>query len=310
MSLKKTLHKMKTMPGRIPMNILYYYMLWLNKRIPDETYVKFIYWVQFRKKLDLENPITFNEKLNWIKLYDRKPEYTQMVDKLAVRGYIEKILGEYSIPLLGVYDSFDDIDFDILPDQFVIKTNHDSAGYVICRDKSTFDKSAAANKIKKHLKNNYYWMGREWPYKNIEPKVIVEQYMKEDGQDDLNDWKFYCADGEPFLFYTTFERATARGLSMNYYNMDGTRIPVRHCNYPNYEGDLIKPNNFDEMVRIAKMLSKNIPFVRVDLYNINGKIYFGELTLFPGCGIEGVIPDSYDIEWGKKIKLPEKTTNM
>lgn len=307
MGIKKLLHKMKTMPGRIPMNILYYHALWLNKLIPDEMYVRMIYRVQFGKKLDLDDPKTFNEKLNWAKLYDRNPEYTKMVDKIAVRDYIEAKLGPgYAVPLLGIYKSFDEIPFDNLPDQFVIKTNHDSAGYVICKDKKTFDIESAKKKLNKHLARNYFWMGREWPYKNIKPQLLVEEYMQDGDKEDLNDWKFYCANGKPFLFYTTFERGSKRGLSMNYYNMDGSRIPVRHCNYPNYDGDLVRPENFEEMVRIAEKLSEGISFVRVDLYEVNGKVYFGELTFFPGCGIEGVIPDDYDRIWGDMIGLPEK----
>lgn len=305
------LHKVKTMPARVPMNILYYYAIGFNKMIPDKSFLKFIYKVQFGKKLDLQNPQTFNEKLNWLKLYNRNPEYTKMVDKIEVRKYIEDKLGPgYTVPLLGVYESFEEINFDELPEQFVIKTNHDSAGYAICKDKRTFDFDSAKKKLSKHLSRNYFWMGREWPYKNVKPRLLVEKYMQDGHNEDLNDWKFYCANGTPFLFYTTFERASERGLSMNYYNMDGTRIPVRHCNYPNYDGDLVKPKNFDKMVEIASKLSEGIPFVRVDLYDINNEIYFGELTFFPGCGVEGIIPDSYDKIWGDKIVLPEKVTDV
>ncbi|MBS6764911.1 MAG: glycosyl transferase [Clostridium sp.] len=306
-SIKKMMHKCVTMPGRIPMNIMYYSCMWLNKRISDKSYLKFVYWVQFRKKLNIDNPKTFNEKLNWIKLYDRNPMYTKLVDKYSVREYIGRVLGEeYCVPLIGVYDSFDEINFDALPNQFVIKTNHDSAGYVICRDKSKFDIDAARKKINKHIKRNYYWMGREWPYKDVVPKVIIEKYMQNGTDRDLNDWKFYCTNGEPFLFYTTFERSSENGLSMNYYSMDGERIPVRHCNYPNYHGDLKLPANFEHMIEITKVLSKGIPFVRVDLYEINGQVYFGEMTFFPGNGIEGVQPESYDDLWGSYIKLPHQ----
>ena len=264
--------------------------------VPDKLYLKIKYKRTFNKKLNLKNPQTFNEKLQWLKLYNRNPEYTKMVDKYEVREYIkEKIGEEYLIPLIGVYDKFDDIDFDKLPNQFVIKCNHDSGGLVICKDKSKFDIESARKKINRSLKTNYYYSGREWPYKNVKPKILIEKYMEDNVDKGLIDYKFMCFNGEPKLSFTCSERY-ADGLKVTFFDLDWNKLPVeRH--YPSSDKRIQKPVNYDLMVKFSTILSQSIPFVRVDWYEINGKLYFGELTFYPGSGFEEF--NSY--EWDYKI---------
>ena len=256
-------------------------------------------------KLDLDNPQTFNEKLQWLKLYDRDPKYTQMVDKYEVRKYIkEKIGEEYLIPLLGVYDKFEDIDFDKLPKQFVIKCNHDSGGLVICKDKSMLNIEEARKKINKSLKKNYFYSGREWPYKNVKPRIIIEKYMEDKETKELIDYKFMCFNGEPKCVFTCTERYND-GLKVTFFDMEWKKMPfIRH--YPASSKKINKPVNYDKMLKFSKMLSKNIPFVRVDWYEINGKLYFGELTFYPGSGFEEFKPEEWDKRIGDMLILPNK----
>ena len=253
-------------------------------------------------KLNLDTPQTFNEKLQWLKLYDRNPDYTKMVDKYEVRKYIkEKIGEEYLIPLIDVYDKFDDIDFDKLPNQFVIKCTHDSGGLVICKDKNNLHVKAAKKKINKFMKRNYYKVHREWPYKNVKPRIIIEKYMEDTKAKELVDYKFMCFDGEPKLSFTCSERYN-NGLKVTFFDLDWNKLPFeRH--YPSSNKKIIKPINYDLMLKFSKILSDDIPFVRVDWYEINGKLYFGELTFYPGSGYEEFTPSKYDKIIGDFIKL-------
>lgn len=277
----------------------------LSKILSDKTYLKIYFKYKMGYKLNLKNPQTFNEKLQWLKLYDRNPEYTKMVDKYEVREYIkEKIGEEYLIPLIGVYDNFDDIDFDKLPNQFVIKCNHDSGGLAICRDKSNFDIVSARKKINASLKRNYYYCGREWPYKNVKPKIIIEKYMEDNVNKELIDYKFMCFDGEPKLSFTCSERYKD-GLKVTFFDLDWNKLPFeRH--YPSSSKKIKKPFNYNLMLKFSKILSDNIPFVRVDWYEINGKLYFGEMTFYPGNGYEEFKPLEWDKKIGDLIKLPSK----
>lgn len=272
--------------------------------LPDEFYVKLYYRVHVKRKLDLKNPKTYNEKLNWLKFNDRDPFYAVVVDKYANREYIKRTIGEeYLVPLLGVWDHFEDIDFDKLPNQFVLKCNHDSGGLVICTDKSKLDIKAAKKKIEDSLKCQFYYVGREWQYKNIQPKIICEELLG-DGVVPPADYKFACFNGEPDNVMVCYGRETG---TTKYYFFD------MDWNLKRYNGwgkkapkdfTLPKPENFDEMIRIARELSKPYYHARIDLYNINGKIYFGEITLCPNSGFDANITYETDKLFGEKLHLP------
>ena len=248
-------------------------------------------------KLNLKNPQTFNEKLQWLKLYDRNPEYTKMVDKYEVREYIkEKIGEEYLIPLIGVYDKFDDIDFDELPNQFVIKCNHDSGGLVICKDKGKLNIEETRKKINKSLKTNYYYDGREWPYKNVKPRIIIEKYMEDSNKSDLIDYKLFCFNGIPKIVLVCSERFSSSNMCETWFDMNWKLIDMTESGH-RVDSTISKPKQLKKMVELSKKLSKNIPFIRVDWYEIGDKLYFGELTFYPASGFEKFEPK----EWNKKI---------
>ena len=272
--------------------------------IDDKAYLKLMYYLIFDKKLNLNNSKTFNEKLQWLKLYDRNPLYTNLVDKYEVRKYIAQTIGEeYLIPLIGVWDKFDDIDFSTLPNQFVLKCTHDSGGLVICKNKSKLDIEVARKKINKCLRRNYYYSGREWPYKDVKPRIVCEKYMVDESGVELKDYKFFCFDGEPKALFV----ATDRGIDtrFDYFDMDFNHLPFMQ-HYKNGVKKITKPKGFDKMVELAKKLSGSIPHVRVDFYDINGKVYFGELTFYHFSGFEKFEPEEYDEIFGKWIKLPLK----
>lgn len=276
----------------------------MGKILSDETYLKILYRLRIGRKLNLENPVTFNEKMQWLKLHDRNPNYTNLADKLKVRDYISEIIGDdYLIPLLGVYDKFEDIDFDELPDQFVIKCNHDSGGVAICKDKSKFDVESARKKINKSLHNNYYYAGREWPYKNIEPKIIIEKYMEDSKINDLNDYKFFMFNGK--LAYSLICKDRKTNLKCTFFDKDGKFLNITQDNYPN-DKSTVKPKNYDEMIKLAEKLSADIIQVRVDFYEVDDKIYFGELTFFDSSGFGKFEPEEFDEQIGKLLKLPRK----
>lgn len=273
---------------------------WMN----DETYLKILFWVNMGTKLDLNNPKTFNEKLQWLKLYDRRPEYTMMVDKYAVKKYIADKIGEqYIIPTLEVWNRFEDIDFNTLPNQFVLKCTHDSGGLVICRDKNSFDILSTKEKINKSLNRDYYLSGREWPYKNVPRKIIAEKYMEDVTSPDLKDYKLMCFNGKVKCTFVCSERNS--DLKVTFYNNSWERMPFeRH--YPASQKEIPQPKNFKKMIELAEILSDGIPFVRVDFYEIEGKIYFGELTFYPGAGFEEFNPEEWDVKLGEWITLPVK----
>lgn len=272
----------------------------------DEAYLKHKYKACMGKELNLDSPKTLNEKLQWLKLYNRKPEYTMMVDKYAVRKYIADTIGEeYLIPLLGVWDNPDDIDFDALPNQFVLKCNHNSGlGMCICKDKSKLDIEKVKNELRKGLKQDYYLTGREWPYKNVKHRIIAEKYMTDAPNiDEFTDYKFYCFNGYVDCVLTCIERSTGnpkfyffdKGWNLLRYNKRGKAAPADFA--------LPKPKNIEEMFRIASELSKGIPFLRVDLYNSSGKIYFGELTFFPDSGWDPNRLPEIDLYFGDLVDL-------
>lgn len=261
--------------------------------VNDYKFLQKKYYISFNKKLNLTNPTTFNEKLQWLKLYNKKDIYTQMVDKYLVKDYVTGIIGpNYIIPTLGIYNNYDEIDFDKLPNQFVIKCTHDSGGLVVVDNKNFFDREKALNKIKKSLKNNYFYSGREWPYKNVKPRIIIEKYMGE----NLNDYKIFCFNGEP-KFTLVCSNRCGNEKNTDFYDNDWNLLPFTRENHINNPNGIKKPKKLNEMLDIARKLSQNIPFVRIDLYDIKKCIYFGEMTFFPSSGFEGFRP----YEWDKKI---------
>ena len=276
----------------------------ITNLLSDETYLKLTYHIRFGKKLDIQNPVTFNEKLQWLKLHDRNPDHVQMVDKIAAKEYVAGIIGEqYIIPTLGVYDSFDEIDFDELPDRFVLKCNHDSGSIVVCRNKSTFDKERARNKLTKGLKTDSFYWGREWPYKHVKRQILAETYMEDSDAAELKDYKLMCFNGKVKCSFVCSDRFSEDGLKVTFYDTDWKVMPFeRH--YPKSRTDIPKPLHYDDMVALAEKLAKDIPFVRIDFYEVEGKVYFGEITFFPGSGWEEFTPSEWDKTLGEWIQLP------
>lgn len=277
------------------------------KNMPDEEYLRKFYSAIMGKPLNLEHPITFNEKLQWLKLNNRNPLYTTLVDKYSVKKYISEQIGdEYIIPTLGVWDSFDDIDFKKMPNQFVLKCTHDSGGLVFCRDKSKLNISKAKKKINKSLRNNYYWVGREWPYKDVKPRIIAEKLMTDNNEAEaLTDYKFNCFNGRADCVMVCFDRFSE---DTKYYFFDEKwqllRINKRGLEAPQ-NFTLPKPACIDEMFAIASKLSEGIPYVRVDLYECQGKVYFGEMTFFPDGGFDPNYLPKTDLYFGNLIKLDD-----
>ena len=268
----------------------------------DRLYIKLEYFSGMKRLPDLKNPKTYNEKLQWLKLNDKHDEYTRLVDKYEAKEYVRNILGDDAIiPTLGVWDKFEDIDFSKLPNQFVMKTTHDSGGVVVVRDKSTMNMKAARRKLNKSLRHNFFYEHREYPYKNVKPRIIAEKFMVDESGTELKDYKFFCFDGEvKFLFVATDRPYDTR---FDFFDTDFNHLPFRQ-GHPWATKEIKKPEGFDEMKRIASILSKGFPHVRVDLYDINGKIYFGELTFFHFSGNVPFEPDEWDYKIGEMLKLP------
>ena len=275
------------------------------KNMPDDVYLSRMFKAKVGYPLNLTSPKTFNEKLQWLKLHDRKPIYTTMVDKYAVKDYVASIIGEqYIIPTLGVWDNFDDIDFDALPNQFVLKCTHDSGGLVICKDKSKLDIKKAKKKINKSLHRNYYYMFREWPYKDVKPRIIAEKYMEDHSTSELRDYKFFCFGGTAKCYKVDFDRFVSH--KANYFTSDGELMKLgEEVCPPNFEKDIPIPENLNKMKEFAEKLSATLPFLRADFYDVDGKVYFGELTFYPASGFGKFIFDGNDELLGSWIKLPK-----
>ena len=274
--------------------------------IPDSIYLRMRYFQYTHKWLDLKKPKRFNEKLQWLKLYNRRPEYTVMVDKLLARDYIKQTIGEqYLIPLLGAWDSVDEIDFDALPDRFVIKCNHNSGeGMYLCKDKSKMDVEKVKKDLKRGLEQDYYLCDREWPYKNVPRKIVAEEFLDDGSGKGINDYKVFNFDGEPYMIQVDFDRFS--GHKKNLYTTDW-KLCDFSFNYPSHpEIEIAKPETLDEMLRLSRILSKGNPYMRTDFYSVNGKLYFGELTFFPASGYGRFNPDEIDFDLGNKITLPDK----
>lgn len=269
---------------------------------PTKFYLAIKYRVIFGRWIDWKAPKTFTEKLQWLKVYGFRKEYVTMVDKVLAKKYVaEKIGKKYIIPTLAVADCAEELDGRALPSKFVLKTNHDSGTALLCKNKDSFDFDKAKHVLNKALKSNYYLMGREMPYKYVKRKVFAEAFLEH--EDDLVDYKFFCFNGEPKVLKIDYDRETKHHA--NYYDADMQLLPFyKKSSRPDNPKKFVKPENYDKMLAIARALSKNIPFVRVDLYNLNGKIYFGEITFFPSSGFEPLTDPDWDYKLGSWIHLP------
>lgn len=275
--------------------------------IPDKTFLKLLFLLTMGKRLNLDNPRTYSEKLQWLKLYNRDPAYSKMVDKYEAKKYVAKMIGEeYIIPTIGIYDTVDEIPWNDLPDKFVLKCTHDSGGVVICKDKATLNIRKAKKKLAKGLKTSYYYQNREWPYLNVKPRIICEEYKVDESGYELKDYKWFCFDGEvKALFIATDRDKSGEETKFDFYDADFNHLPFTN-GHPNSNVALKKPEGFEKMKEIAARLSKGFPHIRVDLYDISGKIYFGELTFFHWSGTTPFKPKEWDYTFGSWLKLPAK----
>ena len=295
---------MKT-PREIGKSFLYHF----GGHFPDALYLWLMYYFQTGKRLHLKHPKTFNEKLQCLKLHDRKPEYTTMVDKYAAKEYVAGVIGkEYIVPTLGAWDRPEDIAWDELPRQFVLKTTHGggSKGVVICRDKETLDKTEAINHLCAAMKHNYYKNYREWPYKNVKPRVIAEEYLSDGSADSpqengIKDYKFFCFNGKP-LYCGVFSGRWNK-MEADYFDMEWSHLPFTRKNNPWAESVPTMPQHFETMQQLATQLSAGHPHLRVDFYEVSGKVYFGELTFYSASGFGQFEPDEWDGIWGRHITI-------
>lgn len=276
------------------------------KNMSDIDFLKMAYSAYFGEELNLENPRRFNEKIQWLKLYDRNPDYTLMVDKFLVRDYVAQLIGEeYLIPLLGVWESVKDIKFDELPNRFVLKCNHNSgSGMYICKNKKNININSVRRELNRGLKEDYYLLGREWPYKNVVRKVVCEQFMENEDGSELADYKIHCFNGVPKFILVCRDRFSETGLTEDFFDTDWKHLDIAREHSPNSKKSILKPQNLNKMLELARKLSTNIPFLRTDFYEINGKIYFGELTFFPASGFAKFVPDIWDYKIGEYLILP------
>lgn len=271
----------------------------------DARYLKLKYWASTGKRLHLEQPVSYNEKLQWLKLHDRKPVYTEYADKYAVRAHIARLIGEeYLIPLLGVWDTAEQVDFDALPNAFVLKPTHTSGNVLVCRDKTALNVEQARRTMKEWLAREYFWYHREWPYQNIRPRIICEQLLENQDGSLPEDYKLMCFGGKPKCVFVCADRDAADGLKIDIYNEKWKRMDFRRATHPASGRDLPMPENFPLMRDLAEKLSEGFAFIRVDFYDVGGKVYFGELTFYPAAGFEAFDPPEYDEILGGWIDLP------
>ena len=283
----------------------------VHNKMPDEEFLKKLYKAKFNKELDLENPKAFNEKLQWLKLYYKRPDYTMMADKYAVRPYIaEKIGEEYLVPLLGVWDNPDDVDFDSLPQQFVLKCNHNSGlGMCICKDKSKLNIEKARKNIRKGFEEDHFLLSREWQYRDIPKKILAEKYMKDSLQTEetgIINYKIGCFNGEPKYIYVSRNSEGKKNDCISMLTPEWTEAPFKHKLYKPFDVLPPKPVNYDKMLEFSRILSEGIPFVRVDFYEIDSKLYFSELTFNVAGGFTQYTPEKSGELIGSWLELPEK----
>lgn len=276
-----------------------------GKLMPDKLLIKIRYRVIFHRNLDLKHPKTFNEKIQWLKLYDRKVIYHEMADKYKARLFVENRVGaEYLIPLLGRWDGVDEIDFEALPSKFVLKCTHDSQSIIICHDKKKLNKGETKERLNKALYTDYAKLGREWAYKGIKPSIIAEALLVDESGNDLKDYKVFCFNGKPQFIQVDYDRFTYHKRRL--YTIQWQRMEAKITYYDDLERKIARPVCLDKMLELSEKLAEETYFLRVDWYVVKEQIYFGEMTFYPGCGFEPITPDSFDAEWGKMLDLPEK----
>lgn len=277
----------------------------LLRVIPDSVYLKILYRCKMGRSLDLKNPSSYTEKLQWLKLYNRNELFTTLVDKYKVREYVKRQIGEeYLIPLVGgPWNKVEDIPFEELPKSFVLKTTHDSGGVVICKDKTQLNLDEAKRKINYSLETNFYWRYREWPYKNVKPCIIAKKYMVDESGYELKDYKFFVFDGKVKALFIATDRMSDTDTCFDFFDRDFNHLPIVN-GHPNAKHVIEKPDKFEEMIELAEKLGRGFSHVRIDLYNINGRIYFGEYTFFHFSGITPFEPVEWDYEFGKWLTLP------
>jgi hypothetical protein len=292
-----------------PRRILNVVLRITGKNLSDDLFLKIQYRLLLGEKLNIKNPILFNEKLQWLKLYNRHEIYTDMADKYAVRKYVGKTIGEqYLIRIIGVWDKFEDIDFSMLPKQFVLKCTHDSASVVICKDKNNFNTKKAGKKLKTCLKHNYYTLCREWVYKDIPPKIIAEEYLVDESETELKDYKIFCFNGVPKLIQVDYDRFSKH--KRNIYTPQWEYVPMSFIYSQHPETQIDKPKDLNLLLELAQKLSANIPFVRIDFYITRSSIFFGEITFYPEAGYGKITPSKYNLQLGELINLPNKTSQL
>lgn len=275
----------------------------LYKLLGEKRCVEILYRAVTGNTLNLANPLSFNEKLQWLKVNNKNPLFSTMVDKYAVKQFVEEKMGEgYVVPTIGVWDSFDDINIESLPQQFVLKCTHDSGGLVICKNKSSLDLVKTKRKICRCLKKNFYYSWYEFPYRDVKPRIIAEQYLA--GADgDVVDYKVHCFNGKAKFVLTCSERFSETGLKEDFYDLSWNRMPVARPDHPNSEKGVAKPITFSKMINFAETFAKNIPFLRVDFYEVDAKLFFGEFTFFPASGLNAFVPESWDETFGSWLDL-------
>lgn len=274
--------------------------------LSDELYTRIMFWLKVGYRLDLKHPTTFFEKIQWLKLYDHRPEYTIMADKQAVKEWVSDRVGEgHVVPTLGVWENVDDIDYDSLPESFVLKTTHDNGGGVICPDKKNFNRQAAEKKLRFHMNRDFYAYTKEWPYKNIPRRIIAEKYL-ENESGSLIDYKVFCMGGTPYFTLVVCDRY--KDIRFAVYDVDWQEEPFLFDGFRHSERKIPAPRAWREMYGIAKKLSEGIPFVRVDFYEVNGHVFVGEMTFSPAAGFSKFTPNEYDLFWGSKIPLDEDSS--
>lgn len=274
--------------------------------LPDKSYIKLYYRLRVGRKLNMNNPTTLNEKLQWLKFNYRFPLQSIVSDKLLVREYVKDKIGEkYLIPLIGSWKKYDDIDFSLLPEKFVLKCNHDSGGLVVCNDKEKLNHIEARRKIEKSLNSNFFYIGREYQYRNIKPMILCEKFISDNGNVPM-DYKIYCFNGVPDVILVCKDRFSKNTHRASYYFFDQEWKfqPLNKGDENIKNVDINKPKNLDEMIDIAKELSKDFVFARIDLYNVDGRIYFGEITLSPNSGFDPDIKYETDLMFGQKLEIP------